>query len=454
MANIAQIFCAMRNIPAVLKIIPLTIISFILLLNTGCQKTAIQYGQQYVDNGVTNIILVDSISPVVSTIYKDSVITSQTGSLLVGSYTDTYLGKTSAHSYLQLAPPVLTDLLANAQYDSLVLLMKCTGNYYGDTTLPITISVNQLSQEIKFAENQSWFYNINSWPVNSTPLGTRTLQLRPLSGDSANIRLSDAKGIELYNMINTKSSLLKDNVLFTDYIKGLQIAATSNNNMYGLKDSVVMRLYYHQTDIARDNKFFDFTLYNKPLQFNHITADRNGTPLTVLNTQNNELLSTASGNVGYLQSATGIYLKISFPTIRRLLERSDFVKIIKADLVLKPLLNSYNGFYPLPPVLYGAQTDGANEPGAPITSVSGGSATTETGNLSIDGVYGTNTNYTYDVTGYLQQEITNAAINKDGLLLIPPTDTRFSTMNRLVIGDAKNVKNKIQLNVYYISVTK
>jgi len=444
----------MRNIPDVLKIIPLTIISFALLLATGCQKTAIQYGQQYVDNGITNIILVDSIKPVVSTVYKDSVITSQSGSVLTGSYSDIYLGKTSASSYLQLAPPSLTDLLENAQYDSLVLLMKCTGSYYGDTALPITISVSQLSQEIKFAENQSYFYNINSWPANATPLGTRTLQLRPLTGDSANIKLSDAKGIELYNMIKAKADILKDNLLFTDYFKGLQISSTSNNNIYGLKDSVVMRLYYHQTDITRDSKFFDFTFFNKPLQFNHITTDRSGTPLTALNTQNNELVSSASGNVGYLQSVAGMYLKISFPTIRGLLERSDFIKIIRADLVVKPVLNSFNGFYPLPPVLFGAQTDGANEPGASITSVSSGEAATETGNLAIDGVYGTSTNYTYDVTGYLQQEITNAAINKDGLLLIPPTDTRFSSFNRLVIGDALNTKNKLQLNVYYISVTK
>jgi len=313
--------------------------------------------------------------------------------------------------------------------------------------------VSQLEQEIKLAENQAYFYNTTSFPVSNTTLGTKTLQLRPLNGDSANIRLNDAKGQELYDMIKNKSAILKDNVLFTDYIKGLHIAS-SGNTIFGFKDSVVMRLYYHQTDITRDNKYFDFTFFNKPLQYNQITADRTGTPLAALNTQNNELLSTASGNIGYLQSATGIYLKIAFPTIRKLLERTDFVKIIRADLVIKPIQNSFNGFYPLPPVLYATATDGANEPGAPITAVNGGSSATETGNLTIDAIYGANTNYTYDVTAYLQQQITNAAINKDGLLLIPPTDTRFSSLNRLVMGDVQNVKNKLQLNVYYISVNK
>ncbi len=444
----------MRTTLIFIKTLAFIVIPLFFFMVAGCQKTAIQYGEQYVDNGITNIILVDSISPVISTIYKDSVITSQGGSLLVGSYQDVYFGKTSATSYLQLAPPSLADLLNNAQYDSLALLMKCNGTFYGDTSAVVTFAVNQLSQEIKMAEGQAYFYNSTGFPINSTPLGSRSFQLRPLAGDSANIRLSDAKGQELYEMIRNKSAILKDNILFTDYFKGLQVTATSNNNVYGFKDSVVMRLYYHQTDITRENKYFDFTFYNKPLQFNHISADRTGTPLAVLNTQNYELPSAAAGNLGYLQPATGLYLKIGFPYIRKLLERTDFVKIIRAELVVKPLQNSYDGLHPLPPVLYAAQTDGANEAGSAITAVVSGANTTETGNLSIDAVYGTNTRYTYDLTSYLQQEITVAAINKNGLLLIPPPDTRFSTLNRLVTGDVQNVKKKLQLNVYYISVIK
>ena len=147
----------MRTIPGVLKIFPVTLIFFLILIIPGCQKTAIQYGQQYIDNGITNIILV----------YKDSVVTSGSGSVLVGSYTDPYLGKTSSNSYLQLAQPALADLLPNSQYDSLVLLMKCNGGYYGDTTLPIMLSANQLTQEIKLAEGQFGFSNYFTFLIHS-----------------------------------------------------------------------------------------------------------------------------------------------------------------------------------------------------------------------------------------------------------------------------------------------
>src|SRR5450432_106248 len=373
----------MRTIPGVLRIFPVFIVSFFILITTGCQKTAIQYGQQYIDNGITNIILVDSIAPVVSTILKDSVITSQSGALQVGSYSDPYLGKTTANSYLQLAPPTLTDILNNAQFDSLVVLMKCNGSYYGDTILPTTISVNQLSQEIKLGDGQTTFGNYATFPVNATPLGTRSFVLRPLTGDSANIRINDAMGQQLFSMIRTKDNILKDNILFTNYLKGLNISSSTNNNIYGLKDSVVMRLYYHQIDIGPEYKYFDFTFYNKPLQFNNIVADRSGTPLTALTTQNqttSELFSSASNNIGYLQPSTGLYLKVSFPTIRALLERSDFVKIIRVDLIVKPIANSYSSIYPLPPVLNANETDGANEPGSAISSASGGTTVVETGN--------------------------------------------------------------------------
>lgn len=447
----------MRTIPGVSKIFPVPVICFIVLITNSCQKTAIQYGQQYIDNGITNIILVDSIAPVVSTILKDSVITSQAGVLQVGSYKDPYFGKTTANSYLQLSPPPFQDLLNNAQFDSLVLLMKCNGSYYGDTTLPTTIAVTQLTQEITFVAGQTSFSNYASFPLNATPLGTRSFVLRPLTGDSANIRLSDAKGIELFNMLQTRSDIMKDNTVFTDYFKGLNISSLTSNNVFGMKDSAVMRLYYHQIDIAPEYKYFDFKFYNKPIQFNNIVADRTGTPLTALTSQNtttSELFSTASNNIGYLQPATGLYLKISFPTIRALLERSDFVKIIRADLIVKPIANSYSSIYPLPPVLNAAQTDGANEPGRLLSSTTTGSAGTETGNLFIDGLYGINTTYSYDVTAYLTQELANAAFNKDGLLLLPPVATRYSAMNRVVVGDAFNAKNKLQLNVYYISVNK
>ena len=215
-----------------------------------------------------------------------------------------------------------------------------------------------------------------------------------------------------------------------------------------------MRLYYHQTDVFREDLHVDFSLFNKTLQFNNIWYDRSGTPLTILNTKKNEALSSETGNVGYLQPGTGLYLKISFPYIRKLLERPDFIKIIKADLVVQPAFNSYSNFYSLPPVLQAATTDGGNQPGATLSTVVGATSTIETGNLIVDNVYGTGTKYSYDVTTYLQQQIAIAANNKNGILLMPTIGSRYNRVARLAIGDTQNKNGQIQLKVYYISINK
>ncbi len=442
----------MRVLPVSRK--PISLILFSLLILTACQKVNIQYGQQYIDNGLTNIILVDSISPSVSTIFKDSVITSQSGTAMLGVYTDPFFGKINSSSFIPLVPSTNTipDLLGNAQYDSVVVLMKSDGSYYGDTTLPATYSVNQLTSEINL-QDQSFFFNTTSFPVNATPLGSAIVNIRPGFKDTARIHLNDGLGSFLFGLVKRKSDTLKTSSIFANYFKGLQVSAQGGNAVYGFKDSVVMRVYYHETDLYRQFKYFDFTLSSKSLQFNHISYDRSGTPLAVLNNSNRELPSSQANNAGFSQSSTGIYLKIAFPTIQQLLQRPDFVQLIKAELIIKPINGSYNGNFLLPPQLVAAVTDALNEPGFAL-STGGSAATIETGNLFRDPLVSGNTNYSYDITSFLAQQLTVTGINQNGLLLVPPAGSRNTTMNRLIIGDIKNAitENRIQLKVYYVSV--
>jgi hypothetical protein len=425
----------------------------------GCEKTNIQFGEQYVDNNYSNILLVDSITPALSTVFKDSVPSSQTGTALAGGYSDPSFGKIAARSFLQLVPATnaLPDLLPNAQYDSLVLLMKCNGSACGDTTSATTYLINEVSGDIALPEGQYSFYNTSSFPVYTTPLGSRTVTIRPLAGDSANIPLPDSKGTVLFDMLRRKSDTLKTNSIFTSYFKGINISAAGNSNVInGFRDSVVMRLYYHETGLYRNNKYFDFTLGSKSLQFNNISYDRSSTPVAVLNSNNREAGSAQTGNAGYSQPATGLYMKIGFPTIRNLLQRTDYVKMVKAELIVRPVVKSFGNGFPLPPQLVAATTDALNEPGAPLMLASAAGTVTQLGNLFIDNLYSANTNYTYDVTTYLQQQISLTGYNQNGLLLIPPADSRHNSLNRLVAGDTKNpdAGSRIQLRLYYISITR
>lgn len=430
------------------------ILSAVVLVS--CDKTKIQFGQDYVDNSYSNIILVDTLTAQLSTVYSDSVSTTASGSLLAGNYNDNVFGKLSAKSFFEIVPPALTDLATNAAFDSLELIIRPDKSYYGDTTFNSQLSVYQLSNPLAFPLYQSQFYNTTDFSVDPNALGNVNTLIYPNNTDSISIRLSDAVGKNLFDLYKTKDYIMQSSSNFINYFRGLQLSATAGNMhaIYGFRDSVVMRLHYHETNVFNESKYIDFVFYNNDnTQFNEVKADRSGTPLSVFNGPNKEVVSTITNNVAYLQNLTGFVPKIKFPTLRSLLLRPDFVKILKAELVIRPVKNSYNSITPLPPVLYAVPTDQSNTLGSPLNYVStAGIVTTQTGSLVTDPVYDENTEYYYDITSYLQQQILISTNNQNGLLFVPPTPASLSTLNRVIIGDQKNTQGGLQLKIYYVSI--
>jgi len=427
---------------------------FILLAFTqiGCEKTPIQFGLAYVNNTFSNIVLVDTLSAQLTTVFYDSVATSGSGVILAGNYDDNAFGKITAKSFFELAPPPISALASNTVFDSLQLILVPDKSYYGDTTFSSHLSVYQLTNQIAFPSYQTSFYNNTNFDVDPTPLGNISTQIYPNVTDSVFIPLSNTKGKELFDLYKSDDYAMQSTSNFLAYFKGLQLAATPGamHGVYGFRDSVTMRLYYHQTDVFITNKHLDFTFYNADnTQFNQVKSDRAGTPLSAFNSNNKEVASTATNNSIYMQYLTGFLPKIKFPTLRNLLLRPDYVKILKADIIIKPLKNSYNPVTPLPPQLLAITTDQTNTFGSTLTDVTGSQ---QTGNLVVDQLYNENTAYYYDVTAYLQQQILISATNQNGLLLVPPSASWISTLNRAIIGDQKNAQSSIQLKLYYVSV--
>ena len=420
----------------------------------SCQKTKIQFGEAYVDNSYSNIILVDTLTPQLSTIYSDSVSTSGSGKILVGSYNDNSFGKITAKSFFEVSPPAIAELATNATFDSLELIIHPDKSYYGDTTFPSKISVYQLTNKLAFPLYQTQFYNNTDFPVDPTPLGSFNALIYPNHTDSIAIRLSDAKGQELFNLYRANDVSMQSTTNFLNYFKGLRVSPSTGgmHAVYGFNDSAIMRLHYHVTGVFTESKQLDFSFYNTDnTQFNQVKNDRTGTPVALFNSTNKEVPSTATNGEAYLQYLTGFTPKIQFPSIRTLLLRPDYVKILKADLIIHTIDNSYNGYMPLPPKLYAATTDLSNTFQSVLTNKADGSY--QTGNLVFDPIYQKNTVYTYDVTSYLQQLIQVAATNTgNGLLVTPPSPATISTLNRLVIGDKQNQNGSIQLKLYYVSV--
>ena len=419
---------------------------------TSCEKKDISFGSSFIENNITNLVLVDSSTVEVSTVYVDSFVSSNTNTILAGKYKDERFGTIASQSFIQLGMPSGSyDIPNGSVFDSLEIILKLDKTYYGDTLSPYYIAIHQLNQPITYPAGQYSFYNNNSRAYSSIILGSNQLVISPATRDTIAIKLSSALGQEIFNKLQNKDVEITSTDQFVNYFKGLAIVGGSNNNLIiGFKDSLAMRLHYRKPDVFTQNAIIDFGINESNYQFNNITADRAGTAIAALGPTNKQLLSAKTENAGFDQYISGAMVKLSFPYLKNIYQLPNFLKIIRAELIIKPVQNSFTNFYQLPPYLRLSATDQNNQLGTDLTFVSGTSSAVQYGNLFIDNLYGAQTAYTYDVTGYLQTQLANTQVNKNGLLVLPPNGNVI--FNRMLIANNANSTNKTQLKIYYASV--
>jgi hypothetical protein len=427
------------------------------LVFTACSKPQIRFDQVYNPDNATNVIAIDTFSVQVSSVFLDSFPTSGTRVQLLGKYIDPFFGTITSQSYTDIGAPVNPPIITNySTYDSIVLIMRINKTFYGDTSNTQGFLVSQLTQTMNFPANQTAFYNNNSIPYDPAVLGSAYVTIRPtagqtsqLKGDSIVMTMPNSMGEALFGLLYRQPDTLTNPQQFRQYFKGLAVYPDPNypGATYGFNDTLTLRIFYHEPGVVAVNKTVDFTTVNQFSQFNQITADRAGTPLATISHSNPEIQSTASGNQAFLQPITSIYTKLLFPTISNLLGYQDYLAIMKAELVIKPIAGTYSPILALPPAINLALTNEGNTIGTALPYGSG--------NLNIDYLYGTNTNYSYDITTYIQNALTQGAANnaKNGIILITPAALYNTTFNRTVIGNSYNAQlsNQISLIVYYAS---
>ena len=428
-----------------------------MLATFACTKPEIQFNNAYNGDNATNVKTVDTFAVKLSTVFLDSFSTSGTHVQLLGRYKDPYLGVLTSRSYNDIGGPNPLPTLTNYSiYDSIELIMRINRTYYGDTTQVQRFLVSQLTEVMNLPGTQTAFYNNNSIPYNPAILGSTDIQINPRAGlttqrigDTVKIKMPDSMGHELYDLLYRQSDTLKNLSIFRGYFKGLTVYpdTTMAGAVYGFKDSMFLRIYYHDPGQVVTQKSVDFHVVNFPNQFNHITVDRTGTAVEKISRANPELPSTSTGNQVFLQPITSLYVKMLFPTITNLLGYQDYLSVLKAQLIIKPVSGSYSPTLTLPLAANLALTNEINSIGTQLPFGSG--------NLKIDYLYETNTAYTYDITFYIQQALLQGPFNnaKNGMILYVPSPVFNTTFNRAVIGDAYNSlkSNQISLVIYYAS---
>ena len=442
----------------------------------SCQKQPnLKFGQDYIgDNGSANIVLVDTATVQLSTVVVDSSATAGTGYLQVGSYNDAYFGNIYSRAFLQVGlPSSFPNIDQFSGYDSigLVLLFRKGNPYYGDTTVTMTYNVNQVTDlyELNEAQNQHGFFSNNSFNIDPSSLGSGTFRLFPSIpyasqgfGDTVKIRLDQALGKKMFDMIYNNSDSIKKSPNFLNWFHGLCISPDTTKGkgiIYGFSDSVLMRIYYHDVGTTTTLKTVDFGITNKGFQFNNIVTNRAGSNLDKLATPT-QLVQTPPATLsdklfggGYIQSITGLNVKLTFPYLNGIAHRQDYLSVIRAQLTIKPIPQSFTTTWTLPPQLSIDYTDFNNLIGSPVASSTTGQA--QTGSLIVNYSSPLNTVYTYDVTNFIKVQITNSSPNaaQEGLMLSAPAPLSTTSFARTILADQSfPVNQRATLSVYYLSL--
>lgn len=371
------------------------------------------------------LLQVDTFSGDFVVYREDSFSTSSSSFAILGYHKDPMIGSFYCEYYNRFQLPVeLPEIPNSARFDSIELILKTNDAWYGDSSKTFSIRVNRLVSDISSEDNV--FYNTARIQASVQTLGNSQVRLRPQADDSLRILLDPAFGNELFQHIKNKSAEISTEAKFLEYFKGLRLSvdSTVTDIIIGLQHAISMKLHYHEDDGNIQRKEISFLPDDAPYHFNYIRRNFLGSRLEAMGSSK-EVNASGMSHAFFLQEFTGIRTRIGFTGVKEILKQASYVKVLNAQLEIKPLNNSY-AHYSLPSSIHLYQQKSDQTLQGPLTNADG---STQNGSLSIDRLYGKNTRYVYDVTDFVNSEL--SANNFTTTRLVLAIDGSDSTLTRL-----------------------
>jgi len=179
-------------------------------------------------------------------------------------------------------------------------------------------------------------------------------------------------------------------------------------------------------------------------QFNSIQHDFSNSELNIVKSQKEAIPSLKTSDKAFVQGGTALMTKIKFPYLQDILLFEQGL-VIKAELIITPVKSSYNDFS-LPEDLILYETDKINRLGDVIYNSDG---TVHTASFVLDELYNEETSYTFNITNFINNELSDHYFDTEhGLLISLPSSKMLASFERLIL-EARNPKPKLKL--YYLS---
>jgi len=327
-------------------IIPFLLIS-IMLGFQGCKKDINSIGLNLKDD-LLNATFTDTVTLTAYSVIEDTLNTTGLVFNYLGCLNDNIFGTTTSCIYTQFVPSGNNvNFGESPELDSIVLTLRYTGGFYGDTLNPFTISVYELSESI-LADKIYYQHHTVAHEGNNLTYSTNfTLYPKPNTKVKIDTLLEAHVRIRLNNDLgnrflqHAKELATEDD--FKKFFKGLYISAKPFRNggclvNFSLINALSgIQLYY------KDNgktKQFPFVINNTAtVRFNNYEHNYNAGDFHFAA----QIDSTKSVNeramLGkeklYVQAMGGIKTRIEFPNIEAFNEIHDGKIVInKAELVI------------------------------------------------------------------------------------------------------------------------
>jgi hypothetical protein len=292
------------------------------------------------EGDLINLVVTDTTTLVTFTVAEDSIRSDESTVIQLGSYDDVDFGNVTASLYTQFLIPTgqsNVDFGASAIADSCFIYLAYEYDFYGDTTMPQTLDVYQLTDDL---HADSSYYS-NQTKTAPTLVGSVTFDPHPRmnvadNGDTLppflKIPISASLGTAITT--GTGSGLIPGNTELLNIFKGFYIVPSGPVGGSLLrflpKDTLSkFKIYYHNSTTS--NLSYSLLVTSSAAYFSHFTHDYSSTPLI-------QAQLTAPGvgyDLVYLQSASGLKVKIEFPFLDDYKNLGYPIAINKAELVMK-----------------------------------------------------------------------------------------------------------------------
>jgi hypothetical protein len=428
---------------------------FVCLLIVSCNNDSEIYtvGEDFIDLN-TNVVFIDTLTVNASTVISDSIVTSGTNRILIGSLNDPELGNLTSQSFLKLITSNY-DIDSDAVYDSIGLILHYDKYYKGDTTKIQTYKVYEIIEEFEPKDDdQISFYNTSTLNYSTTSLGELSFTPFPNKKDSIYIPITNNLGEKLFN--NIKNDEVTTSYELNQIFKGITIVSNTNsevvlgfnfNTSFTPESNSVIRLYYTIKDdeFEESNYYLDFSIENTGYFFNKITNNKSNTLLSTISSMEDILPSTVTNNKAYIQSGTGINMRVEIPYLKTLNALENKGTSLMANLKMFPVNNSYD-------IASNIETlnvyivDHKNRFISELLDVNGSQVIAQL--TTEDNEFEDNSYYTVNLSSFINDELVSTYNNNYALLFQFPTNN--NSVDKVAIYNDFTQESKMKLELIYL----